>query len=129
MAKGTTKAQKLKEMKLVDGKSAPDVYTNVKTIDEILGTTPSGPFKAVSLAQFEKQVDEEMNLADMQALASRVGLLPIHDRPLLKKRLVDEFKKDLRKKTPYDVSSAAGQSDNLDYNVGDKARRILKEGQ
>lgn len=129
MAKGTTKAQKLKEMKFVDGKTAPDYQQSIKTIDEILGTTPSGPFKAVSLAQFEKQVDEEMNLADMQALASRVGLLPIHDRPLLKKRLIDEFKKDLRKKTPYDVSSATGQSDNLDHNVGDKARRILKEGQ
>ncbi len=128
MAKGT-KIQKLKEMKFVDGKTVgPDVYQNIKTIDEILGTTPSGPFKAISLAEFEKQVDQEMNLADMQALASRVGLLPIHDRPLLKKRLVDEFKKDLRRKTPYELTSSVGQMDDLDHEVGDKARKILKEG-
>lgn len=128
MAKGMTKTDKLKQMKLVDGKAAPDVFTNIRTIDEIMGTTPAGAFKATSLAAFERQIESDMNLADMQSLATRVGLLPIHDRNLLKKRLVDEFKKDLRKRTPYELSNAVGQTDNLDMDASDRAMKILKEG-
>ncbi len=130
MAKGKetlTKTAKLKAMKMTDGKAAPDYYANIKTIDEILGQKPQGPFKATSLAEFENHVSKEMNLADMFELATRVGLRPVHDRPLLQKRLVDEFKKDLARRTPYKVDPSRSSTE-FNLEVSDKARGILKEG-
>lgn len=132
MVKGTSKATtKLKQLKLVDGKATPDSgqFANIKTIDDILGTKPQGPFKSKSVAEFEASIDKEMNLADMQSLASRVGLLPIHDRPLLKKRLIEEFKRDLRKKVGYGEIDSVASNENLNEAVSEKARRILKQGQ
>ncbi len=133
MGKGTKQTAKIKKMELVDGKadradSESRTFANIRTIDEILGEKPQGAFKANSLEEFEKQIDVEMNLADMQTLASRVGLLPIHDRQVLKKRLLDEFKKDLRKKTGYGHIDAVRPSANLNMEQNDRARRILKEG-
>lgn len=129
MAKGN-KVDKLKKLKLTDGKAAPDsrTFANIKSIDEIMGIKPQGAFKATSLEQFEKQVDSEMNLADMQQLASRVGLLPIHDRPLLKKRLVEEFKKHLRKQTGYGYIDAVAPTENLNMSKSEIAKKILKQG-
>jgi len=139
MAKGETvratkvvkisKAAKLKSLQLVDGKSEDSrTYANIKTIDEIMGIKPQGAFKAKSVAEFEDQLNTQMNLADMQALASRVGLLPIHDRNVLKKRLLDEFKKDLRKKLPYEVIDAVSDRSGVSEEHEAKALRILKEG-
>lgn len=126
MAKGN--AKKLKELKLMDGKAGPDAYANIKTIDDILGTKPTGPFKAKTLAEFEKQLDKEMNLADMQALAPRVGLLPIADRPLLRKRLIDEFKKNQARLVGYAHVDAVQPGQNLNYERSDRAKAVLKEG-
>ena len=131
MAKGNTK--KLKEMKFTDGKAAPDAAVNspidnFRSIDEILGIKHQSPFKANTLPDFEKQLDE-MNLADMQAMAPRAGLTPIHDRTLLRKRLVDEFKKDYRKKHGYNVAEImASGGEPLSEDASAVARRILKEG-
>lgn len=131
MAKGKTQGKRinLKSAKLVDGKTnTPDVDTNVRTIDEILGVTTSNPFRANSLAEFEKLIDEDMNLADMQALATRVGLLPVHDRVVLKQRLISEYKKDRVKRMPYDINGAVNASENLKEEGHQKAKRILNEG-
>ncbi len=130
MAKGTKTATKLKSLKMIDGKVEPDsrTFANIKTIDEAMGIKPQGAFKATSLAQFEQQIDKEMNLADMQQLASRVGLIPLHDRPLLKKRLIDEFKKDLKKKTGYGFIDSVAPMGNLKEEMSDKAQAILKQG-
>ncbi len=131
MAKGKPAARKetLKSMKIVDGQrhAVPDVDSNIRTIDEIMGVTTSGPFKANSLAEFETQI-ADMNLADMQALATRIGLLPVHDRVVLKQRLLGEYKKDRVKKMPYDISSAVGPGQGLKQDVSDRAKRILNEG-
>lgn len=129
MAKGkVTKASKLKSLNLMDGKAAPtDTIDDIRTIDEILGTKPQGPFKAKTLAEFEKQLDTEMNLADMQALAPRVGLIPVADRTLLRKRLVDEFKKNLAR-----VRGVPAEEIMRDISpredLYEKAARILKQG-
>lgn len=128
MAKGKANASKLKNLKVVDGKAEDSRYfANIKSIDEIMGTKPQTPFKAKSLAEFEEQL-EEMNLADMHKLASRVALLPVHDRTILKKRLTDEFKKDLRKRLPYEVIDAAAPQTGVNKKHEHAALRILKEG-
>ena len=122
----TSKATKLKSFKVMDGKSAPDTIDDIRTIDDILGTKPQGPFKAKTLEEFEKQLDSEMNLADMQALAPRVGLIPVADRTLLRKRLVDEFKKfqSRLRGVPDDIMRDVSPREDL-Y---EKAARILKQG-
>jgi hypothetical protein len=125
MAKGKT--TKLKEMKLMDGKAAPDVFESIKTIDDILGTKPQGPFKAKSLAEFEKQLDTEMNLADMQALAPRVGLIPIADRPLLRKRLIDEFKKNQARLRGINPDAVIPDT-TVKESLGGKIAKTLREG-
>jgi len=130
MAKGkTAKKIVLKSAQIIDGQNhRPGLDTNIRSIDEIMGVNTSSPFKAKSLAEFEKLIDEDMNLADMQAMATRIGLLPVHDRVVLKKRLLDEFKKDRQKKISYDISNAVGQTENLKESTSDKARKILNEG-
>jgi len=128
MAKGKkTQVEKLKAMKLTDGKSGPDAMVNMRSIDEILGTKTLNPYKANSVAEFEGII-KDMNLADMQSLATRVGLLPVADRIMLKKRLLDEFKKDLRKRLPYEGVSSVEINENLNPKLVDRAKRILGEG-
>ena len=126
-AKNISKKEKLKDLRWIDGMAAPDANANVKTIDDIIGVTLANPFKAKTIEEFEKRIDSEMNLADMQALASKVGLLPISDRPLLKKRLLDEFKKDLRKRTPYNQKMVQPK-EGLNIERSARAKRILGEG-
>jgi hypothetical protein len=132
MAKGNK--EKLKAMKLMDGKAAPDAtptrnpLDNFKSIDELLGVKPSNPFKANTAKEFESQL-AEMNLADMQCLAPRVGLIPIHDKPLLKKRLMDEFRKDYRKRIGYNEAEIMSTADKpLSEDASARAMKILKEG-
>lgn len=130
MAKGNV--NKLKKMKLMDGKAAPEsnsALDNFKSIDEMLGLKPTNPFKAHTVEEFEKKLNSEMNLADMQELAPRVGLIPIHDKTLLKKRLLDEFKKDHRKRIGYNEAEILASADKpLSEDSTAKAMRILKEG-
>lgn len=125
--KKTEKKTKLEDLKWLDGKAAPDANANIKSIDDIIGVTLANPFKAKTIEEFEKKIDTEMNLADMQALASKVGLLPIADRPLLKKRLLDEFRKDSRKRTPYNVKTIQAK-EGLNLEMSARAKKILGEG-
>lgn len=122
-----TKVKEVKEMKMMDGQAAPDFGEGARTIEDILGEKRQGPFKAKTLAEFETQLSSEMNLADMQALATRVGLIPIHDKPLLKKRLIDEFKKNIARLHGQQGLREMLGSD-LDENSAQKAARILREG-
>ena len=140
MAKGTTKvktktkvtakvaaATAVKKYDWLDGKAAPDPQTNIRTIDDIIGVSKANPFRVGSIEEFERKIDSEMNLADMQALASRVGLLPISDRPLLKKRLLEEYKRDFRKRTPYNLNPIQ-VNEGLNHKLDARAKKILGEG-
>jgi hypothetical protein len=61
------------------------------TIDELLGETVSSPFKQSNLEDFEKSL-AMMNLQEMTELGTKVDIMPIHDRRIMKDRLVRRFK-------------------------------------
>lgn len=121
--------KKLSKMKFTDGKQVDDsiTFANIRTIDELIGVESQTPFKQKSLAEFEEEIDKKMNLADMQELAVRVGLLPIHDRPMLKKRLIDEFKRHLRNWSSAELN-ASSVNNNVKKSLKNKVTSILKEG-
>lgn len=58
-------------------------------LEKILGVQEVNPFKTTDLQVFEDRL-AEMNYAEMQALAMRVGLSPYLQKPQLKKALVKE---------------------------------------
>lgn len=97
-----TPAEKLSKKQVADGED----YSNTRTIDEILKDRVSvSVFKYSSIPAFEKAL-AQMNLADMQRLASRAGLLPIYNREVLKSRLVAAFKRQLGNSTTIGYKAA-----------------------
>lgn len=84
---------KMIKKNMVDGKNR---QTEKPSIEEVLGVTASNPFKTANLEDFQEKLNQ-MHLADMQALAVKAGLLPVHDRKLMKERLTREFRKKLAK--------------------------------
>jgi hypothetical protein len=63
----------------------------VLELEKILGVQEVNPFKTTDSSIFEDRL-AEMNYADMQALAMRVGLSPYLQKPHLKKALFKEFR-------------------------------------
>lgn len=107
--------KKLSDIKQVDGKLDNNLTPN--DLDEILGTT-SKMYKTVDEEKYRSFL-QEMNLADIQAHAIEVGLMPIDHRPTLVDRLLREFKKN----TSTYKNFAAKNKDNL----SDKQKKdILK---
>lgn len=106
--------KKLKDIQQVDGKL--DNLTPVE-LDEILGAT-NKMYKSTDIEKY-KELLQEMNMADIQAHAVEVGLMPIDHRPTLVDRLLREFKKN----TSSYKNFAAQNKDNL----SDKQKKdILK---
>jgi len=115
----------IKKMMIADGKE--DSRKRIKSIDDILGVSQMSNFKASTEEEFENTLNKDMNLADMQALAAKVGLLPLHDRNRLKKRLMNEFRKERKKLVPGEMDG------DRDYSSGTTAKKssinhILKQG-
>lgn len=93
--KGATKSRpkqnlqkKLIQMQMADGK----MYNKhgVKSIDELLGIS-TNKYKIIDDKEYEKYIDR-LNTSDLQAHATKVGVLPNQDRNVLTKRLLKEFK-------------------------------------
>lgn len=78
----------LNSLEHVNGKEFKD---KIVELEKILGVQEVNPFKTTNVEVFEARL-AEMNHADMQALALRVGLSPYLQRPQLKKALLKEFR-------------------------------------
>lgn len=127
---------KLTKKKLLDGMFTPENsrIDNTQSIDDILGENRffHNPWKASSKEELEANL-KDMNLADMQALATKVGLLPIHDRYVLKARLVKEFDRYIKKRNR---KPAPNSERNIDSKIkrkitkkdAERVNAILKEG-
>lgn len=116
MAKG-----KLKNKKFVDGVS---FETSQASIDEILKDNESNPFKTLSLEEFEDNL-KNMNMADMQVLATKVDLLPVADRRLLKERLKKQFRIYKAKHSPRPSNNPVMSVNNRDQATADEIKRIM----
>lgn len=126
---------KLTKKKMLDGMFTPEEskLDNTQSIDDIIGGGfMENPWKANSQEEFDSRL-KEMNLADMQVLATKVGLLPVHDRAILKRRLVKEFNKFLQKKNRKPAPQSEHELDKKLKNKWTKketerVNSILKEG-
>jgi hypothetical protein len=78
----------LNSLEHVNGKEFKE---KIAELEKILGVQEVNPFKTTDLEIFEGRL-AEMNYADMQSLAMRVGLSPYLQKPQLKKALVKEFR-------------------------------------
>ena len=86
--KGKKKKMTLAERQISDGK----LYNKrgVKSIDELLGISAS-KYNTHDLKKYEDYLSN-LNTSDLQAHATRVGVLPNQDRSILTKRLLKEFR-------------------------------------
>ena len=78
----------LNNIEHINGKEFKD---KVLELEKILGVQEVNPFKTTDASIFEDRL-ADMNYAEMQALAMRVGLSPYLQKPQLKKALMKEFK-------------------------------------
>ena len=110
--KGTDKIRQ--PIFITDGRlHAPEVANSeYSSLDQLFNDRVSlSVFKDGTVEAFEGRLSE-MNLADMQSLASRAGLLPIYDREVLKQRLVTAYKTQQKKMNPAVVPQLEHTSDD-----------------
>ena len=82
--------EEIEEMKANGLTNTDEFKDKQRKLEEILGVDTINPFGTNELDIFEDKLGN-MTLADMQALAQRVGLNPYHSESRLKKSLVKEF--------------------------------------
>jgi hypothetical protein len=91
------------------------------TLEQIWGDDGSTAYGTLNENAYTKQVDD-MNMSDLQAHASTVGIIPIDNRSTLRERLLREFRKHVSSyKKPVQESSSAAHMDP-------KVMKILSEG-
>ena len=113
-----TSINKLSELNQAHGKNE---YESQKvTLDQIWGDTGSGKYKTLDVNVYTEQLSE-MNKSDLQSHATTVGIIPIDNKELLKKRLIAEFQKH--------VSSFSVPKNNINpIKLTKEAKNILSEG-
>jgi|TARA_R110002124_G_scaffold203980_1_gene370459 hypothetical protein len=91
------------------------------TLEQIWGDDGSTAYGTLNENAYTKQVDD-MNMSDLQAHASTVGIIPIDNRSTLRERLLREFRKHVSSyKKPVQESSSAA-------HIDPKVMKILSEG-
>ena len=91
------------------------------TLDQIWGDTGSSAYGTMDEKVYVDKLDN-MNLSDLQAHASTVGIIPIDNREQLEKRLVMEFQK-------YCSSFAKPSTTQKSHpEISEEGLRILREG-
>lgn len=130
--KNTTKRPAALNKKfVVDGVELPPIdspQSAALTLDDILNEKSGyNPFGVESEADLETKINRELSLADMQAMATRAGLLPVSDRTVLKGRLLKAFRDfSRRKRIPSSTSTAVVPESS--GAKAERARKIMKEG-
>tara|TARA_Y100001963_G_C6776903_1_gene447813 strand:+ start:2109 stop:2486 length:378 start_codon:yes stop_codon:yes gene_type:complete len=120
--KGTTKASGkakktgLKNLSQAHGKEEKIQPTS---LDQIWGDSGISKYKTLDKSEYETQI-KDMNKSDLQTHATKVGLVPVDDMGLLRKRLMKEFEKH--------VASYKIPQKNKSSKLDSKALKILSEG-
>ena len=91
------------------------------TLDQIWGDDGTSEYGTLDYENYQQKIFD-MNMSDLQAHASRVGIVPIDNRNMLTDRLLREFSRH--------VSSFKKPSEDLqeNQNIPKKIRDILAEG-
>ena len=121
-AKKPKKERKEKKVKNLSQTHGREETFQPTTLEQIWGDTGMYKYNTLEETEYQEQL-KNMTKADIRALASKIGLVPIYDRGRLTKRLLKEFqifaskyKKPLKSKNK-DIST-------LPVEV----RKILEEG-
>lgn len=118
----------VKNKKVVEGVLASDSKLHVyHTIDELLGEEIQNPFKTTNEETFKSRL-KEMNLQEMTEIGTKVGLRAVHDRRIMKDRLLREFRKTISK---VKIREDSYRSEVKPRNLGNQSeieRQILSEG-
>lgn len=111
------KVKNIGELSQTHGKIEEKEY---RTLDQIWGDDGIRKYKTLDESEYLLSL-KEMNKSDLQAHASKFGLIPVDDRETLIKRLVREFKKHT---SLYNVPKQ-----KINYVKLDKtAKDVLSEG-
>ena len=117
-SKTPKKKRTLKSMAQAHGKEEKAEPT---TLDQIWGDTGLTKYNTLEEKEYVNQLDE-MTKSELQAHATKVGLIPVDNRETLKTRLVREFNKHTSSyKKP---STKASKKVKLSSEV----KKILSEG-
>jgi len=92
----------------------------IRSLDQIWGDDGVRKYKTLDENEYLLSL-KEMNKSDLQAHASKFGLIPVDDRETLIKRLVREFKKHT---SAYNIPKQKNNYIKLDK----AARDVLAEG-
>tara|TARA_Y100000310_G_scaffold177280_1_gene177369 strand:+ start:1135 stop:1515 length:381 start_codon:yes stop_codon:yes gene_type:complete len=116
--KATTKRKSVKALSQTHGKEEKFEPT---TLDQIWGDDGTSTYGTLNEREYENKLDD-MNLSDLQAHASTVGIIPVDNRHTLRERLVREFRKHVSAyKKPVQESIPI-------TNLEKEAVKILSEG-
>tara|TARA_Y100000004_G_scaffold32349_1_gene33899 strand:- start:694 stop:1059 length:366 start_codon:yes stop_codon:yes gene_type:complete len=113
-----TKKNSLKGMSQTHGKVDKFEPT---TLDQIWGDDGTGMYGTLDITSYENRLDD-MNMSDMQTHASRVGIIPIDNRSMLRERLVREFRKHV---SAYKKPTSAPEENP---KISKEIEKILSEG-
>ncbi len=126
MAKGKTNT--VAKKKIIQGVAADKTNPNL-SLDEMLGDKVNNPFRTVNLQVFEKSL-ATMDLLDMMELATKAELRPVHDRRIMKERLLKQFKAKVvglkHQSIPRD--SLKNKNKPLSKKRSSAVDRIMREG-
>ena len=90
------------------------------SLDQSWGDTGISKYNTLDRGVYQTQIDN-MNKSDLQTHATKVGLVPVDDSGVLRKRLLREFNKHV---AAYRVPESSTKTVKLD----DEAMKILGEG-
>ena len=93
------------------------------TLDQVWGDTGLWKYNTMDAEEYQSEL-RELNKTDLQAHATKIGLIPIDNKEMLTKRLLREFKRHV---SSYNVSNKTPNAEK-DRNVSARVKNILAEG-
>jgi len=118
--KKTRRKRSVKDITQAHGKEEKAQPT---TLDQIWGDTGLWKYNTMDAEEYQNEL-RELNKTDLQAHATKIGLIPIDNKEMLSKRLLREFKRHV---SSYNVSNKTPNAKN-DGDVSAKVKNILAEG-
>ena len=99
------------------------------TLDQVWGDDGNWKYNTMDPEEYEKELTH-MVKSDLQTHATKIGIIPIDNRPMLTQRLLREFKKHV---SQYESTAVRLQEDKVPSQEGKKQinpeiRQILEEG-
>ena len=121
--KKTSQKRNVKNISQVHGKEEKPQPT---TLDQIWGDTGLWKYNTMEIEEYQTEL-RELNKTDLQAHATKIGLIPVDSKEMLTKRLLREFKRHVSSyNLPVDKTPNARRNDLK--SVSEKVKSILAEG-